>query len=479
MYVGAERVLHGDIPYKDFWIPYPPGSFWLLAAAFRLFGSSALVGRAVGVLLRSLLTAATYLVATKVMRPSKAFVVSCAVFVWMIRGTYHTYPVIPAICCIQIGLFFFDRYLKTNHPWSLFAVGLWAGGATLFRHDFGVAFFSILSLSVLLRDRPLLFKERLRTSLYLYGAFLLVLLLPIAYFLLTGVPLEEVARDLIVFPLHISPITTTQAVQKIAPGDRVPLCLTLLSLGWGIFFILQRRLRNQWGNQEHFATVLLFLGILFLIPAGIKTDFSHFFGSFSFSLLIAGYTFERWTETPKNAMSFLQKMFLPLTTALFLFFLCLRPTLDLFLMAHQRSYAHPLPRAKGFSYEPFDAVQISAIRYLQAHVPADRKIYVGLTQHRRIYVNDVLFYFLAERASATRYHQLHPGVVDRDDVQQEMVRDLEKDKTSYIVLWYLQDSPLRPLPQKEGSYRLDHFIRTHYQLAASFGPYYILKLKNE
>jgi hypothetical protein len=41
--VGAERVLAGDIPYRDFWTIYAPGQFYLLALLFRLFGTHLLV----------------------------------------------------------------------------------------------------------------------------------------------------------------------------------------------------------------------------------------------------------------------------------------------------------------------------------------------------------------------------------------------------------------------------------------------------
>ena len=37
---GAERVLRGQVPYRDFFVLTGPGTFWLQAAAFRLFGVS-------------------------------------------------------------------------------------------------------------------------------------------------------------------------------------------------------------------------------------------------------------------------------------------------------------------------------------------------------------------------------------------------------------------------------------------------------
>ena len=42
---GADRVLRGDVPYRDFWTLYGPAGFYVEAALFRLFGETALVGR--------------------------------------------------------------------------------------------------------------------------------------------------------------------------------------------------------------------------------------------------------------------------------------------------------------------------------------------------------------------------------------------------------------------------------------------------
>ncbi|MCZ6877710.1 MAG: hypothetical protein O7G29_06180, partial [Acidobacteria bacterium] len=42
---AAERILKGEIPYRDFWGIYPPGQFYTLALAFNFFGTSLMVER--------------------------------------------------------------------------------------------------------------------------------------------------------------------------------------------------------------------------------------------------------------------------------------------------------------------------------------------------------------------------------------------------------------------------------------------------
>src|SRR5262245_48132784 len=61
--VGAQRILHGELPYRDFWTMYAPGSFYLLAALFKLFGSHLTVARAGGDLIVSLAAPLVFLMA--------------------------------------------------------------------------------------------------------------------------------------------------------------------------------------------------------------------------------------------------------------------------------------------------------------------------------------------------------------------------------------------------------------------------------
>src|ERR1700692_4769672 len=42
---GAERILHGQVPYRDFFMFYTPGSVYLVALLFKVFGDSLNVAR--------------------------------------------------------------------------------------------------------------------------------------------------------------------------------------------------------------------------------------------------------------------------------------------------------------------------------------------------------------------------------------------------------------------------------------------------
>ncbi len=57
---GAQRILNGQVPYRDFFLFFTPGSYYLLALSFKLFGNSLVVARSVLLVTYGLFGAITY-----------------------------------------------------------------------------------------------------------------------------------------------------------------------------------------------------------------------------------------------------------------------------------------------------------------------------------------------------------------------------------------------------------------------------------
>ena len=66
MLQGAERILAGQIPYRDFFSFYTPGSYYLLAGLFRIFGDSFAVARISLALVGAICSVLTYVLARRV-----------------------------------------------------------------------------------------------------------------------------------------------------------------------------------------------------------------------------------------------------------------------------------------------------------------------------------------------------------------------------------------------------------------------------
>ena len=87
----AERVMQGQVPYRDFFTQLTPGAFLALAAVFAVTGPSVLVGRWVTVVIGLLITALLYLGGRRVLSRPTAALTALAFPVWGI-GQGWFYP---------------------------------------------------------------------------------------------------------------------------------------------------------------------------------------------------------------------------------------------------------------------------------------------------------------------------------------------------------------------------------------------------
>jgi hypothetical protein len=130
--------------------------------------------------------------------------------------------------------------------------------------------------------------------------------------------------------------------------------------------------------------------------------------------------------------------------------------------------ANPLTR--GLCFLPDDD-RIQTIGFMESHTSPGQRLYVGLTRHDRIFANDNIIYFAAERLPATKWSHLDPDLQSTYPIQAQMVRELEMNAPPYIVL----DSEFDQLYEPNDSSRssgvtlLDNYIRRNYQPVKTFG----------
>jgi hypothetical protein len=133
--------------------------------------------------------------------------------------------------------------------------------------------------------------------------------------------------------------------------------------------------------------------------------------------------------------------------------------------------AHGLPRGGGVALEPD---QVATVRSVQALIGPREYLFVGAGRHDRVWANDALFYFLAGRRYATAYHNLLPGLVTREDVQQDIVSELRVRGPGCVVLCTKYDGPAEPNgSRRAGSRVLDDYIRHAYVLSGTTAGYQI------
>ena len=148
---------------------------------------------------------------------------------------------------------------------------------------------------------------------------------------------------------------------------------------------------------------------------------------------------------------------------------------------NRNKYKIDIPRANGF-YDTSEYAQsvVAAVKYIQNNTKKDEKIFVGNLRHDRLVHNDMIFYFLAERLSATKYYQFEPGFTTTRRIQQEIIKDLIRNNVQYIVLWNASENLYEPNESSisSGIKDLDNFIQENYSIEENFGYHLIAKRKS-
>ena len=161
---GAERVLRGEVPYRDFFTFYTPGSFYFLAVLFKLFGDSFIVARISIAAAGAVSALITFLVARRVCSLGIALfagllatVAGCAYRFLVLHNWYST-----VLCCL--GLYAAIRLYETKRSaWAL-GVGFLAALTFLVEQSKGTGLcLGIVLGFVILRltNRPLVVRKNL------------------------------------------------------------------------------------------------------------------------------------------------------------------------------------------------------------------------------------------------------------------------------------------------------------------------------
>jgi hypothetical protein len=100
-WMNAQRLLHGELVYRDFFEFTPPGTDLAYLAAFRLFGSQVWVTNLVVLLLGAALSWLCYRVACSVLRPALAAVTAALFLVFdygsWLDGTHHWFSMLAVM----------------------------------------------------------------------------------------------------------------------------------------------------------------------------------------------------------------------------------------------------------------------------------------------------------------------------------------------------------------------------------------------
>jgi len=141
--VPSERVLNGQIPYRDFVYNYTPGVLWLNALIFRLFGVSLMTARVLVYLAKVVSALLLYVVARRYLNPWAALAPVAMMLAWI--GYGDLLKVFPTQYGMPLLLGAWLCALKSTEAGTrqardrwLFAAGALTGLVFVFKQNVGV-----------------------------------------------------------------------------------------------------------------------------------------------------------------------------------------------------------------------------------------------------------------------------------------------------------------------------------------------------
>lgn len=484
--VAAQRLLAGEIPYKDFFIVmYPPGQIYVLAALFKIFSCSLIAGRIYTVLL-SVTSSMLVFFMTRMLTKNR----TASIVAWFIALTSLgprlgaiPAPIWPGVLLGLFSIYIFILYLKKEKTAYLFMAGVMAGAAVTFRHDIGI-FASIAIILPLIAQAGGGPKILRRIIAFVFGASLIVL--PWVLYLIRS----SASRD-----MFNSLITFTSIHQKTAsmPFPRPCLDLNMIFHGslqfininqfyipvliYGVILVfLALRIKSLSGSEKNLSLLaILLFGIFTFNQARIRPDPAHLLSAIEPSAILFGFLLSDSTGALKRGLIIRRAA---TALILFLFLLLSIKNIDKCLKnTYTKVYKKSIVATKfdrGTIYVPKEEQEevLNTLQFIRRNTDSGDRIYVGNIVHwKDDFGGNTLLYFLADRLPCTKFYELLPGLITDGAVQREIVNSLKLHDVKLLVLQDVDVAGLKADSQPKDSLMLDNFIKENYRFTARFGRY--------
>ncbi|MBN1613128.1 MAG: glycosyltransferase family 39 protein [Deltaproteobacteria bacterium] len=517
---GAVRILSGDVPYRDFYANYGPAQYYVLAALFKLFGTSVIVERLWDLIIRSSTILIIYLIINEAWSRRTALATAFAAAFWLTSFEYYGYPVFPCLFFSLWSLYCaLPMFKGRSEPIFPLASGACIGMVALFRYDIGalatVGGLFTLGLFHLAQNYDANHKRKTlirSTVAYVFGIMLVSV--PVLFLLLSVVSLHDIWFNLVhlqastyvrfrslPFPSVAGIVRDAIHMKPSFVRDMtvyLPILGTLVG-GVAAFPSGAKRLCvNADGERcliRHRRWILVQLSAfsaLFFLKGFVRVSVIHMALSIVPALMIVCLTIEQWRQLPhKVAVILFWFAFTCFTISSLLPILSTGKRLaenvlwivdiDSLKRESGTNSCYPpegLERIRCFS---IDSERLAAIHYIQQRTRENEYIYVGLNRHDKIIMNDIVIYFASKRLSATKWHQFDPGIQTTKEIQSEIISDLRLRTPRYVVLNSEWDELKEPNESalSSGVMLLDDFLKANYRLVASFGRLDIRELTTE
>ncbi len=507
MLTGGLRTLAGQIPHRDFYVNYGPLSYYTLGWLFRLFGVSILAERILFAIISGLIVTTSYAIAASYCGRRVVNWTVLSILLWLFGlGSVGGSPIYPVsllnLLCVALVLAVYARKLS---PWVLLGTGMLTGISELIRYDTGVALFGvvtfILAFGIFVRvpSRGALLKE-LAASIAAYLLGFALITVPALLYYLSRASFKYFEHDILVYPSKYYrrarwlPLPGTELTLK-SQGKIViylPLLLAVFAIYIGVRGCLAARatdgeaVKSESIKWNALLASFGLLGLIMYMKGIVRPSIAQMYLSTLPGLLLVAVLYEHRAALRRPlaaAMPWLLAFSVGgaglVTLRQLHDFHRQHAFLPVEILSQVRGKLTGIdsqwcktsgPLTKGICFLPDDD-RIQTIEFIRSHTQPSDKLFMGVPHHDRIYGNDNITYFAAERLPVTKWSDFDPILQNQLPVQKEMVQEFEANPPPYIVLdaEFEQMNEPNESSRSSGVTLLDDYLHSHYTLVETHG----------
>jgi hypothetical protein len=483
---GAMRVANGEVPHRDFYANYGPAQFYIVALLFKLFGTSVMTERLWDVFIKAAIATLGFVALRAYCRPMMALAAYAACLIWLAVFAGSGFPLFPTVLfSLAATLLVAVSLHKEPHPVRIIAGGGCVGLVALFRYDIGgmvgTALMGVLIVAAISRRERFWRTPTSYPVLFAFAAAATFGVAALAY-LLAGGSIGAFVHDV----LHYSSYYITTRRLPFPSPDQIwkdPIALAVyvppavLAVALSLAASRNPADHSGWAIAA-FASVC----VAFYIKGWVRISVIHVAGAIIFALILLPIVWQRTPGMARRTLVVICAVLAGVPTLFALKAVVVRAEnkalVSNFLLRGEAACNAPAHLQRVACVQT-GAEWGEAVKFVIDNVAKDERLFAGVTRHEKIFINDILIYFAAERIPATRWHHYDPGLQTRADIQNDMVTELDQLVPRYIVLESAWDHVAEPNASaiSSGVTILDDYIRLHYETVKQYGTISVLARK--
>ncbi|MFH1441762.1 MAG: hypothetical protein ABIH18_06990 [Candidatus Omnitrophota bacterium] len=294
---------------------------------------------------------------------------------------------------------------------------------------------------------------------------------------------NDFIKDTLLFPIFIYPKVRDLPFPKFQLDNLIfyfPIFIFLLT-GFNLYIYLKRK------NKDIYLWLISFLSLFLLylfFYSSLRADIEHLLSTLTLVIIlffvVLNNLFKRSFDADKNNIKKITAHLACFLTVILLIFPGMIKFNNLppkYSIKNHSICMHSRAIGMYCDNSEFSHSQNQVIQYIQKNTKPNDKIFVGNLRHDKIVYNDIIFYFFSDRNCAIRYHELHPGLINTNEVQREIINKFRQIYVPYVILWEGAEEINEPnaSSKSSGALDFDNFIKTNYKIEKKFGSYMILR----